>query len=53
MKPSIPALRGLGDGLVVAPVEKASLQGFQFDSKQYREQFVTPLPFRRVGGLLM
>ena len=41
--PSIPALRGLGGGLVVAPAEKASLLGFQFNSKQCREQFVTPL----------
>ena len=40
---SIPALRELGGGLVVAPAEKASLLGSQFDSKQYREQFVTPL----------
>ena len=43
VKPSIPALRGPGCGLVVAPVEKASLLGSQFDSKQCREQFVTPL----------
>ena len=33
MKPSIPALRELGGGLVVAPAEKASLMGSQFDSK--------------------
>ena len=43
-KPSIPALRGPGGGLVVAPAEKVSLMGSQFDSKQCREQFVTPLP---------
>ena len=42
MKPSIPALMGLGDSLVVASDEKASLLGSQFDSKQCREQFVTP-----------
>ena len=41
MKPSIPAIPG--GGLVVAPAEKASLLCFQFDSKQCREQFVTPL----------
>ena len=33
VKPSIAALRGLGGGLVVAPAEKASLLGSQFDSK--------------------
>ena len=43
VRPYIPALRGLGGGLVVAPAEKASLLGNQFDSKQCREQFVTPL----------
>ena len=43
VKPSIPALRGPGGGLVVAPAEKASLLGSQFDSKQCRKQFVTPL----------
>ena len=43
VKPPIPDLRGPGDGLVVAPAEKASLTGYQFDSKQSREQFVTPL----------
>ena len=32
MKPSIPALRGPGGGLVVAPAEKESLLGSQFDS---------------------
>ena len=30
-------------GLVVAPAKRASLLGSQFDSKQCREQFVTPL----------
>ena len=29
---------------MVAPAEKASLLGSQFDSKQHREQFVTPFP---------
>ena len=29
-------------GLEVAPAEKVSLLGSQFDSKQYREHFVTP-----------
>ena len=43
MKPFIPALRGPGGGLVVAPAEKASILGSRFDSKQCREQFVTPL----------
>ena len=43
MKPSISALMGPGVGLVVAPVEKDSLLGSQFDSKQCREQIVTPL----------
>ena len=42
VKPSIPAL-GPEGGLVVAPAEKASLLGSQFDSKQCREQFATPL----------
>ena len=37
VKPSIP-----GGGMVVAPTEKASLMGSEFDSKQSREQFVTP-----------
>ena len=32
VKPSIPALRGPGGGLVVAPADKASLLGSQFDS---------------------
>ena len=45
MKPSIPALRRPEGGLVVAPAEKTSLLGSQFDSKQCREQFVTPLSF--------
>ena len=43
VKPSIPALGGLGGGLLVGPAGKASLLGSQFDSKQCREQFVTPL----------
>ena len=43
VKPSIPALRGPGGGLVVAPAEKDSLLGSQKDSKKCREQFVTPL----------
>ena len=34
MKPSIPALRVPGTGLVVATAEKASLLGSQFDSTQ-------------------
>ena len=43
VKPSIPALRWPGGSLVVTPAEKASLLGSQFDSRQCREQFVTPL----------
>ena len=43
VKPSIPAFRGPRGGLVVAPAEKASLLGHQFDGKQCHEQFVTPL----------
>ena len=43
MKPSIPALRGPGGGLVVAPTEKASLLCSQFDSKQCHKQFDKPL----------
>ena len=43
VKPSIPALRGPGGGLVVAPAEKASILGSQFNSKQYSEQFDTRL----------
>ena len=39
----IPALGGPVGGLVVAPAEKASLLGSQFNSKQCREQFVTAL----------
>ena len=35
--------QGAEGGLVVAPAEKASLLGSQFDSKQCCEQFVTPL----------
>ena len=42
VKPYIPALKWPGGGLVVAPAEKASLMGSQFDSKQCSEQFVTP-----------
>ena len=34
-KPSIPAVRDTGGGLVVAPAEKASHLGSQFDSKQH------------------
>ena len=36
-------LSGGQGGLLVAPAEKASLLGSQFDSKQCLEQFVTPL----------
>ena len=43
VKPSIPAVRGHGGGLVVAPAEKASLLDSHFDSQQCREQFVTNL----------
>ena len=43
MKPPIPALREPGGGLLVPAAEKASLLGSQFDSKQCREQIVTPL----------
>ena len=43
VKPAIPALKWPGDGLVMAPAEKASLLCSQFDSKPHREQFVTPL----------
>ena len=43
MKPSILALREPGGGLMVAPAEKAAPMGSQFDSKQFREQFVPPL----------
>ena len=43
VKPSIPSLRGPGGGLAVPPAEKATLLGSQFDIKQCREQFVTPL----------
>ena len=43
VKPFIPALRGPGGGLVVAPAEKASLLGSQFDSKQCSEQSFTHL----------
>ena len=40
---SIPALWRPRGGLVVAPAEKPSLPGYQFDSKQCLEQFITPL----------
>ena len=43
MKPSITALRGHGGGLAVAPAEKASLLGSQFDRKQCCNLFVTHL----------
>ena len=43
MRPSIPALRGPRDGFAVAPAEKASLQGSQFDSMQFCDPFVTAL----------
>ena len=43
VKPSIPARRGPGGAMVVAPAEKASLLCSQFDSKQCRELFVTLL----------
>ena len=42
-KPSSPALRRPAGGFVVAPAERASLLGYNFDSKQCREQVVTPL----------
>ena len=45
VNPSIPAIRGPGGGLVVAPAEKTSLKGSRFECKQCREQFVTPLSF--------
>ena len=45
VKLSIPALRGPGGGLVLAPAEKESLLGTQLDSKQCREQFVIPLSY--------
>ena len=43
VKPSIRAVNWPGSGLVVAPAEKMSFLGSQFDSKQCREQFVTHL----------
>ena len=55
VKPYIPALREHGGGLVVVPAEKASLLGWQFDSKQCREQLITPLtcfPQSRCNSLL-
>ena len=52
-KPSIPALRGHRGDLVVAPAKKSSLLGSQFNSKQYHEQFVTPLSsFPSLGAIL-
>ena len=45
VKPPIPALRGPGGGLVVAPAEKGSLLCSQFDNKQCHEQFVTILSY--------
>ena len=42
VKRTIPVLWGPRGGLVGAPAETASLQGFQFDNKQCREQFVAP-----------
>ena len=50
VKLSIPALSGHGGGLVVAPAEKASILISQFDSKQCREQFVTPLSCFPLSG---
>ena len=53
MKPSVTALSGPGGGLVVAPAQKASLMGFQFDSNQCRDQFVTALTCSlRLGAIL-
>ena len=43
VKPAIPGLRRPGGCLVMAPAEKAPHLGSQFDSKQCREQFITPL----------
>ena len=53
MKPSIPALRGPGDVLVVAPAEKVSFLGSQFDSKQCGERSITPscFPHSRCNSL--
>ena len=48
VKPSTPALEGPKGGLVMAPAEKASLLGSQFDSKQYRQQFVSFVLFPSV-----
>ena len=39
----IPALRGPGGGVVVAPAEKGSHLGSQFDSRQCHELYITPL----------
>ena len=43
VKSSIPAVRGPGGGLVVAPAEKASLLSSLFDRKHCCEEFVTTL----------
>ena len=56
VKHSILALGGPGGGLVVAPAEKSSFLGSQFDSKQCREQFVTLLscfPQSRCNSLVL
>ena len=42
VEPIVPALGLPGDGLVVTPADKISLMCFQFNSKQCREQFITP-----------
>ena len=53
MKPSIPAFRGPVGGLEVAPAEKASLLGSQFDNKQCLEQLVSPSScFLSLGEIL-
>ena len=53
VKPYIPAPRGARWWFGVAPAEKASLLGSQFDSKQCREQFMTPLScFHGLGVIL-
>ena len=43
VKNSIPVVRGSRGGLMVDPADKASLLSSQFDSKQCREQLVTPM----------
>ena len=45
VKPSIPAFTRPGGGLVLALAEKASLLVSQFDNKQSRKQFGTPLSY--------